>query len=310
MSLRLKIMMLAMKVFAKPRLKKIKTPQEARQTFERTARLMFRIPPLSLFQASDFSSGDTTIPALWSSSGKCGIDHVILYLHGGGYIAGSPQTHRVITARLSRLTGMRVFAPDYRLAPEAPFPTALQDAEAAHAALIAKGYRAENIVIGGDSAGGGLALALTARLCAAGQALAAVFAYSPWTDLTLSGDSLQKNRNSDVILLTSRVEEMRDYYAANADPQDPGMSPLFAEFPNAPPILIQYSETEILADDSERMADHLRNQGVQVRLESWDDAPHVWHVFDGLIPEAREALQNTADFIRRALASRASTGES
>ncbi len=300
MSLRLRIAMRIMAWAVKPLLGGIHTPQKARDSFERTARLLFRIPPLALFEPTEFDTPAGPRPALWSRSGPIRPRHAILYLHGGGYVTGSPHSHRVITARLARLTGTEVFAPDYRLAPEHPYPAALQDAEAAWDSLLARGIPPENIVIGGDSAGGGLALALLARLCARGQPPAAAFAFSPWTDLTLSGESLLTNGRSDVILLSSRVVEMRDYYANGADPRDPGLSPLLAAFPDCPPVLIQVSATEILADDARRMADRLRAQGAEVRLETWDDAPHVWQVFDGTIPEAREALENTARFIKRA----------
>jgi epsilon-lactone hydrolase len=302
MSLRLRILMWVMRWFIKPRLGHIETPQAAREDFERTARRLFRIPPNTLFLQESFPGETGPRPALWISCGPSAVRRVILYFHGGGYVAGSPQTHRAMLARLSRLTGMRVFAPDYRLAPEHRYPAALNDAIAAFEALLAKGYAPGDIVIGGDSAGGGLALALLAKLCQAGRAPGAVFAFSPWCDLTLSGASLQDNRVSDVILLTSRVKEMRDYYAGGNDPATPGLSPLMATFPDCPAVLIQYSATEILADDSARMAARLRAQGGEVSLQTWPDAPHVWQVFDGWVPEARQALQATADFIAQARA--------
>ncbi len=309
MSLRLRLLMWVMRRFVKPGLKHIETPQNARDDFERTARRLFRVPPYALFLQENYPSDTQQRPALWISCGPCATRRVILYFHGGGYIAGSPRTHRGMLARLSRLTGLPVFAPDYRLAPENPYPAALQDAAAAYNALLAKGYASEDIVIGGDSAGGGLALALLARLCQGGRAPGAVFVYSPWCDLALSGKSLRSNSASDVILLASRVEEMRDYYIGDGDAHDAGPSPLYGEFPNCPPVFIQYSATEILADDSIRMAAHLRDQGAEVVLDRWQNAPHVWHVFDGWIPEARKALLATADFIRQARARRHSPGE-
>ncbi len=301
MSLRQAVLVGAMATFVRPGLKRVKTPESARRRFERTARLLFRIPPCTWFHDDSVPAAGGSRMAMWSESSARATRAVVLYFHGGGYIAGSPHTHRVITGRLAREAGVRVFAPDYRLAPESPFPAALEDARAAFTELRRRGYRPGDIVIGGDSAGGGLALALLAQLCAEGEAPAAAFAFSPWTDLALTGDSLEGNRRSDVILLPSRIREMRDYYANGADPRDPRLSPLYADFPGCPPVLLQVSEAEILADDAFRMARALENGGVRVRLETWANSPHVWQIFDGWIPEAREALQNSGRFIRRAL---------
>ena len=301
MSFRLWLVMRIMALVAKPRLRHVKTPEEARRSFERTARWVFRQPPFSLYMPDHFTGPSGARPALWVSSGKYDRRRVILYLHGGGYIVGSAQTHAAVCARLSQLSGFSVFLPDYRLAPEHPYPAALEDAEAAFDDLIARGFAPADIVIGGDSAGGGLALALLSRLCTRGMQPAGTFTWSPWTDLTLSGASLERNADSDVLLPVSRIKEMRAYYAADTAPDDAGLSPLFARFPGCPPVLIQWSRSEILADDSERMAAHLRAEGADVQMQTWPKAPHVWQILDGLVPEARDALQNTADFVRRAL---------
>ncbi len=301
MSLRLRLLTGVLRRLVKPGLRHVPAPKLARASFERSARLFFSPAPFSLFVEDSLPGPAGPIPALWCSSGPAERARAVLYLHGGGYVVGSPQTHQAVCSRLSRLAGVRVLSAGYRLAPEHPFPGALEDAAAAFEALLGRGYSAASIVIGGDSAGGGLALALLARLCAAGRAPAGVFAWSPWTDLTLSGDSLVRAEKREALLPLTRIKQMRDYYAGDADLRDPGLSPLSARFPSCPPVLIQYSLDEILADDGERMATALRAQGAAVRVETWAQAPHVWQMYGGWLPEAQDAIANTADFVRQAL---------
>ena len=272
-------------------------PAKLRARFERAARLGFRRPPDLLALPCSYPTDQGARAALWLSCRPRDTRQIILYFHGGGYIAGSPHTHAALAGRLARLTGMRLFAPSYRLAPEHPAPAAFDDARAAHAALLAKGYRPENIMLGGDSAGGGLALALLADLCQRGLPPAAAFAFSPFTDQTFSGASVQENGRRDHFFPADRVQELAAMIGGNCDPRDPRLSPLFADFPNCPKVLLQVSTSEILRDDSVRMEAHLRQQGADVRLETWENAPHVWQLFDGYIPEAREALRNTASFL-------------
>lgn len=216
---------------------------------------------------------------------------VILYFHGGAYVTGGPATHLTITGRLARLTGMTVYAARYPLAPEHPAPAAFEAAVAIHARLL-RLYRPDQIILGGDSAGGGLALALLAHLCQTDQRPAGLFAFSPWTDLTLGGDSLRLNAQTDVILPAHRVREAAALVRGALAPDDPRISPLFAAFPDPPPVLIQVGTTEVLRDDGRRMAAVLG-----ARLTEWQDCPHVWQMFDGFLPEARAALRETADFI-------------
>lgn len=305
MSPLLRALMVGMRLVAKPHLRTMNDPVKARINFAHAARHGFNVPPYSLFLPEEFLSDGEMRPALWVSCGRVRPRQVVLYLHGGGFVVGSPETHRTLTARLSRLTGLRVFSPSYRLAPENPYPAALRDAEAAFQVLENKGYHPSDIVIGGDSAGGGLALALLAKLCQSGRIPAGTFVFSPWTDLTLSGASLHENKQNDPLLPASRIEELRDYYTAGADPSDPGISPLFADFSGCSPVFIQFSATEILRDDCLRMAEHLKAQGVSVTLDQWPDAPHVWHLFDGWLEESRVALETTAGFITQVLGFRA-----
>jgi len=290
--LRLRALTAYLRWVEKPWLARVRDLPALRHGFERSARLGFRAPPYTL-ALPDRVGGR---PALWVA---CRARHAgaILYLHGGAYLMGSPETHRALVAALSGATGLPALLPDYRLAPEHPFPAALEDARAAWNGLIARGYPPDRIVLAGDSAGGGLALALLAGLLAEGQRPAATVAFSPWTDLTLSGASLAENATADPLLPVSRLSEAREYYLQGADPANPGASPLFAAFPDPPPVFLQVAETEILRDDTLRMADRLRSHGAEVALDLWPDAPHVWAIFQGRLPEADAALARAANFV-------------
>ncbi len=179
---------------------------------------------------------------------------MILWLHGGVHLMGSALTHRAMLARLGALTGCRACLPEFRLAPEHPYPAGLEDALAVWDGLVAAGHAPGSILLGGDSSGGGLMLALLARLLARGQRPAAALAFSPWTDLTGSGASLVENAGADPMLPVSRYAEACGYYLAGTDPADPGASPLYARFPGCPPVWLHVSQTEILRDDTLRMA--------------------------------------------------------
>ncbi len=281
------------RLVAKRHLERVREISDARRSFNRMARLGFRTTPLSLFLPDTLASR----PALWVSSGVKTREKVIYYIHGGGYIVGSPQTHKHMLAALSRETGIQACLIDYRLAPEHTFPAAIDDVLAGYLALIERGYAPENIIIGGDSAGGGAALALLSHLCHEGLAPRATFVMSPWTDLTLSGASLQTNTQSEVLLPVGRIDELRDMYLERADAKDERASPLFANFPNCPPVLMQVSDSEILLDDTRRMATVLEENGAEVECCIWADLPHVWQIFNGWLPDADLALLQVAQFI-------------
>ena len=276
-------------------LRRTATPAHAARDFERSAALFFRPLPhhLRLEHGTD--------PVLhWISVGPVARRRVILYFHGGAYLAGSPRTHLAILTRLSKLTGVEVCAPAYRLLQVAPFPAAYDDALAAWDRLMALGYRPADVVLAGDSAGGGLIFALLSHLTQTDQTPAAAVALSPWVDLTLSGESLADP--SESFLPVDKMAEVVELYLAGADPADPRASPLFARFIAPPPVLIQFGSTEALRDDALRMAACLTAAGGDVTVQPWPDAPHAWQILDGWVPEARAALRDVADFVQTSLA--------
>jgi acetyl esterase/lipase len=296
-SLALSLMGAAMRPLVRRVMGRAQDPQRMRRQLELAARLWFREVPHALYLATAYRS-DEAMPALWVSSGAVTSDKVLLYLHGGGYLAGSTETHKRLVARLCRMTGMRAFLPEYRLAPENPLPAALQDAEAAFLHLTERGYRPSDIVIGGDSAGGGLALSLLSRLCLLDQRPAACFAWSPFCDQRFSGRSVTENSRRDHFFPGDRVTDLADMVLGDLSPDDPRASPLYADFPQPPPVLLQVSDSEILRDDAVRMAERLKRAGGAAELQVWPNAPHVWQIFDGWFPEARAAIGETARFIR------------
>jgi len=224
----------------------------------------------------------------------------LLYLHGGGYYFCSPKTHRVITVGLAAGAEARAFVPDYRLAPEHRFPAAVEDALGAYRGLIAEGTPARRIVVGGDSAGGGLALALLLSLRAAGDPLpAGAVLFSPWTDLAATGPSITRNDRSDAMFHGRHVAEGARIYLGDARPTEPLASPLYADLAGLPPLFIQASDSEVLLDDAARLAEKARRAGVAVEFRAWHKLPHVWQFFATFLPEGRAALQEAAAFIRR-----------
>ena len=240
-------------------------------------------------------AGEWLIPE--GSSG----DEVIFYLHGGGYIFGSPATHRNLTMQLARAAQRRVLALDYRLAPENPYPAALDDALTAYRSLLEdEGIAPQRITMGGDSAGGGLALATMLAAREAGMPLpSAAFLYSPWTDLAATGDSLRRNEASDAMLSGKEVHRMSKLYFGSTSPLDPLISPLYGNFQGLPPLLIQASDSEVLLDDSLRLADRARAHGVEVELRVRERLLHAWPIFVSYhLPEAYQTVDETVDFLR------------
>jgi acetyl esterase/lipase len=226
----------------------------------------------------------------------------ILFLHGGGFIVGSPALYRHFTWRIASAARARVLCVDYRLAPEHPFPAALDDAVAAYRWLLADGVEPQRIAVMGDSAGGGLTLSLLLRLRDEGIPLpAAAITLSPWTDLALTGLSFELNASADPLVATEQARHFVDYYLAGADPRSPYASPLYGEPAGLPPTIIQVGSDEVLRDDAVRMADRMSAAGCRVELEIWPRMPHVWHLFAPVIPEARQAIERVGAFVTGAI---------
>jgi epsilon-lactone hydrolase len=225
-------------------------------------------------------------------------DRVILYLHGGGYVMGSVNTHRAMVARIARAAQSKALAIDYRLAPEDPFPAAVEDATAVYKWLLAQGYKPGKIVISGDSAGGGLALATILAIRDQGVALpAATATISPWTDMEATGNSVTTKAARDPMVDQASLKPMAKVYVGDKDPRNPLASPLHGDYRGMPPMLIQVGEAEILLDDSTRVAERAKAAGVNVELEVWQDMMHVWHVFAKILPEGQQAIDKIGQFV-------------
>ena len=229
-------------------------------------------------------------------------NRTIFYLHGGGYAIGSLSTHRHLVALLAQAAKARALSVDYRLAPEHPFPAAVEDATAAYRWLLAQGTDAGDIVIAGDSAGGGLAIATQLTLRDAGDALpAAAVCFSPWVDMECNSESMTSSTN-DPLIQQSRIRQFVTWYLNGADPKSPLAAPIHADLSGLPPMLIHVSTAEALLDDSVQLADRARTHGVDTTLDTWDDMIHVWHYYAPIIPEGRDAVERAAAFIRERVA--------
>ena len=239
------------------------------------------------------------VPGEWFRFSGAEEGRVVYYLHGGGYVLGSIDSHRMLIGRIAQAAKAHVFAIDYRLAPEAPFPAQLEDARAGYRYLLEAGVKPEKIVIAGDSAGGGLALSTLLNLrdeeapLPAGAAL-----ISPWTDITASGGSVRTHVKYDYINRAS-LESCAKHFAPDEDPKNPLVSPLFADHRGLPPLLIQAGGCESLLDDSLRLATRAKAAGVSVELDIEADMIHAFHLFAFMAPEARRAIARLGTFVQR-----------
>ncbi len=222
---------------------------------------------------------------------------VLLYLHGGAYVLGMTNNHINLCGRLAKQALLEVFLPDYRLAPEYPFPAALEDVLAVYQYLVNHCAVNNPIFIGGDSAGGGLALALLQTIREKNLKIpSAVFLLSPWTDLTLSGESIRSNQEKDPILSPKGLDEDASLYAGNHSLKDPLISPIFALMREFPPLLAQVGSDEILLDDTRLVAKHAKEQNLSIEIRIWDKMFHVFQLFP-MLPEAEEAINDIIRFI-------------
>ncbi|MCB1694296.1 MAG: alpha/beta hydrolase [Pseudomonadales bacterium] len=238
------------------------------------------------------------VPCEWITTDATDQNKVLVYLHGGGYVFGGPDSHRDVGWRLAEGARMRVLMVDYRLAPENPFPAAVEDATDCYRWLLDEGFKPSNIAIGGDSAGGGLTVATLVNLRNLGMPMpSAAILLSPWTDLSVSGDSVLQNADADPMLSRAALETMASHYLGDRDRRAPLASPLFADLRGLPPMLVQVGSTEVLLSDAERLTARVREAGGEAELEVWPNMPHVFQVFASRLPEGKQAIGKLSDFL-------------
>ncbi len=238
------------------------------------------------------------VDAEWITAPGAAADRAVLYLHGGGYVMGSLKTHRDLMGRISRAAQARVLGLDYRLAPEHPFPAAVDDALAGYRFLLSQ-FRPARMVVAGDSAGGGLTLATLVAARDAGLAMpAAAVCLSPWVDLEGTGESMKTRMHVDPIASAEGTHVLAQAYLAGKDLRTPLAAPLHADLKGLPPLLIQVGDHEVLLDDSTRAAANARQAGVKVTLEVWPEMIHVWQLFASFLPEGQQAVEGIGKFIR------------
>ena len=242
-------------------------------------------------------------PAEWTDADGVRKDAAIVYLHGGGYTMGNLDSHRNLVANLSRAAGIRALSVDYSLAPEHPFPKAVEDAVQAVRYVHDQGIAPERIIVAGDSAGGGLTAATLLAIRDRGLPMpAAGVLISPWLDLTQSGNTMQSHADADPMVSAELLGKCSDAYLKGQDPRSPLASPLFADLEGLPPLLVHVGTAEVLLDDARRFEAAARQAGVDVTLEEWEDMIHVWHTFAAMLPEAQKAVDGVGAFIKQQLA--------
>lgn len=261
----------------------------------RSAKWMGKLPKSIALEQTEIER----IPAQWITHENANPEKVILYLHGGGYVSGFLPSYHLLCGTLSDVTGMRVLLPEYRLAPDYPFPAALEDALSTYTWLLANGFSAENIIIAGDSAGGGLTLATTLAIRDEGRPLpAGLVCLSPWTDLSFSGESHKTNAATEVILHPDNLALWAEKYLGFADPRTPHISPAFADMKNFPPMLLQVGSDEVFLDDAKMVAEQALATGVDVTLTVYEGMWHVWQTVS-ILPEAKRAFDEIGEFVKK-----------
>ncbi len=240
------------------------------------------------------------VPAEWITLPGVDEDKVLFHLHGGAYVFGSVNSQRNLIAHLAKAGGVRAFAPDFRLAPEHPFPAPLEDVLAAYRWLLSTGIDPENIIMSGDSSGGGLALGALVSLRDAGDPLpVGVVLLSPWTDLAGTGDSMKTKADVDVVCKPDVMIVNAKNYAGGYDLKHPLISPMYADLTGLPPMLIHVGEDEVMLDDSTRLAERAKETGVDVTLEVWKGMMHIFPMYVGVIPESKKSISEIGAFIQK-----------
>jgi epsilon-lactone hydrolase len=269
--------------------------EESRQMIDSFARKFTKLPKNCKVKKIQIEG----IYAEWILNNQTKEDKVILYLHGGGYGYCSVYTHRSLAARIMNEAGVKVLLPEYRLAPEHPFPAAIEDTLTIYRWLLKQGYESSNIIFAGDSAGGGLSVAATLALRNQSETLpAALVCLSPWVDLTSSGESYRENSDKDPYLRSDLVRLTAQAYAAGESLDNTLISPVFANLSGFPPMFIQVGSIEILLSDAQLLADKARQAGVEVDLKVWEGMWHVWQISSRL-PEAKKAVEEIGNFVRQ-----------
>lgn len=293
-SLRLRAFSAFTRSFFKPWVRRASDPEDVRLAFENHAKRMHIHPTYACYRNGVVND----VPVLWVSRKAPRRQDVLLYIHGGGFIVGSPDTHKHMIAYLAGKLGIEAVLPRYRLAPEHPFPAGLDDVVATYRGLLQRGLRADQIIIGGDSAGGALTLALLAYLSDQGMDMPqSVFVLSPIVDSNGRFDSLQSNAKSECLLVAENFDGLSQMYLGDQDRNQPYASPFYAEFASCPPILFHCCDREILRDDTLEMQRKLVGLGHDVLVRSWPNAFHVFHIMYGHFPEARTALDDVVAFV-------------
>ncbi|ABS62493.1 Alpha/beta hydrolase fold-3 domain protein [Parvibaculum lavamentivorans DS-1] len=255
---------------------------------------MFPVPEGVAIERADLGG----LGAEWAIPAGAEEGPVVLYFHGGGYLVGSSVSHRHVTSRLAAASKGRVLSVDYALAPEHPFPAAVNDGLKAYRWLLDKGHAPERISIGGDSAGGGLTVATLLAAREAGLPMpASAVLISPWTDLTCATESYNSCADLDPMIQGAGIRETAAAYLNGADPRDPLASPNFADLTGLPPMLIHVGTDEVLLDDSRDLAKRAKAAGVEAELEVWEGMIHVWHAFYQMLPEGEQALDRLGAYL-------------
>jgi monoterpene epsilon-lactone hydrolase len=293
MSLRAELFRAGLRIFLKRRSRNLDLAAWRQQMWA-TEKLVPRPPKRS--QSTEIKIGALTMQRVVTP--KSHGERAVLYLHGGGYVSGGPGHYRHFVWRIADALAATVWVLAYRLAPEHPFPAALEDAAAAYAYLAGEASDTRALFVMGDSAGGGLTLALLLKLRDEQRPLPrAAVALSPWTDLALTGPSLEENADADPMLNAGDMPEIAQLYLGGTDPRTPYASPLYGDATRLPPVLIQVGSDEILRDDAVRMAEKLKRDNPKGRLEVWHRMPHGWQMCVPMLPEARRAIRNIASFV-------------